>query len=61
LRGGRPHQAVRRRVAPLAVVHQQEAAGAVRDLGLPGLEAGLSEQCRLLVTRNAHHRQPRSQ
>ena len=46
----------RRRLA--AGLHEQETAGAERDLGLAGLEAALPEERRLLVAEHAHDRQP---
>ena len=55
LRRGRGHQPVLRLVAGTAGVHQHEAAGAVGVLGQARLEAGLAEQRRLLVTRDAAH------
>jgi hypothetical protein len=45
-------QAVLRGYGLLAVIHQQEAAGAVGILGLAGFEAGLADEGRVLVAQD---------
>ncbi len=57
----RGQQPVDRGRAPVAHVHQHEAAGAVGVLGHPGGETGLSEQGRLLVAGDPADRDPGSQ
>ena len=52
---------MRRRHRIGAGVHEQEAAGAVGRLRLPGLVAALAEQCRLLVAGDARDRDARAE
>ena len=58
-RRDRGEQASARQARFVADVHEEEAAGAVRALGLAGREATLAEQRRLLVARNAGDRDAR--